>query len=108
MKNVKLGLIVLAVIATVGGAYAARSANTKAVRAQSWFEYQPTQSGGTSNPANYVEVSGNGGCWDGNQLCRIKVEKNTSTGRPDQTALNAMQPAIDGLSPIADQVVFKH
>ncbi|QJB29907.1 hypothetical protein HF329_00725 [Chitinophaga oryzae] len=107
MKNVRLGLAVLAVIAAAGGAYATRSTHTVAVRAQSWFEYRPTLPGGTSTPGNYVEVTDNGGCWDGNQLCRIKVEKNTSTGLPDQSALSAMQSAIDAHSPIADQVVFK-
>lgn len=106
MKNVRLGLVALAVIAAVGGAYATRSTSTNVVRAQSWFKYQPTLPGGTSTPGNYVEVTDNGGCWEGNQLCRIKVDKNPSSGLPDQTALNALQADIDAHSPIAERVVF--
>ncbi|SJZ67990.1 hypothetical protein SAMN04488128_1011168 [Chitinophaga eiseniae] len=106
MKNVRLLLVGLAVVAAAGGAYATRSTHEGGARALAWFEYQPTQPGGTTNPANYHEVASTG-CLNGGQLCAIRVEKNMSTGRPEQSALNDVQDEIDAGTAIPGKVVFR-
>ncbi|MFB6457072.1 hypothetical protein ACE38W_17510 [Chitinophaga sp. Hz27] len=108
MKNFRLLLAGAVLIIAAGGAYAkgAFSAHNTSSRAMAWFEYSPTTSGGTANPANYHEITSTG-CLNGSQLCAIRVEKNASTGLPDATALNNIQSDIDAGTPIAGKVVFK-
>ncbi|MET6997850.1 DUF6520 family protein [Chitinophaga defluvii] len=108
MKKVKLLFAALAIVAGIGGAYATKASSSVSAtsRAMAWFQYSPTQPGGTTNPANYHEVSSTG-CLNGSQLCAIRVEKNASNGLPDATALNNIQGDIDAGTPIAGRVVFK-
>ncbi|HEY9260274.1 DUF6520 family protein [Chitinophaga sp.] len=106
MKKVKLLFAGIALIGAIGGAYAMKASSSAGSRAMAWFEYSPTQSGGTANPANYHEVASTG-CLNGSQLCAIRVEKNASNSLPDATALNNIQGDIDAGTPIAGRVVFK-
>lgn len=108
MKKVKLLFAGIALMGAIGGAYAMKVSSAVAAtgRTMAWFEYSPTQSGGTSNPANYHEVASTG-CLNGSQLCAIRVEKNASNNLPDATALNNIQGDIDAGTPIAGRVVFK-
>lgn len=108
MKKLKLLFAGIALTGAIGGAYAMKASSSAGTgtRAMAWFEYSPTQSGGTANPANYHEVASTG-CLNGSQLCAIRVEKNASKGLPEATALNNIQGDIDAGTPIAGRVVFK-
>ena len=108
MKKVRILSASAVLMIAIGGAYAngVFSQRSTSNRAMAWFEYSPTTTGGTANPANYHEISTTG-CLNGSQLCAIRVEKNASTGLPDATALNDVQDDIDAGTPIAGRVVFK-
>jgi len=67
-----LVLLVLACTVTAGFAFTKAPAQ-KATTEVSWFLYDEQFSGGTSNPMNYVKISGEPGCNGSGDLCAIQA-----------------------------------
>lgn len=76
MKKFRLLLVLLIAAASVTAAFAftkAKAPAKKAATEVSWFLYDEQFSGGTTNPMNYVKISGEPECNGSGDLCAIQA-----------------------------------